>query len=211
MTIFPLNPILDIREAGNGRRGTTSSSSLDSSWKRSTRVRSNDKNVKKIAKSLVKKIENINISEEVMKRVMGQDLSIMSLDTLWHYLFENIWLNKSPKLNLLWVFFFKSIIHLSFIHNMISFTHRESKQVWVRITGISISSGCIQEPPTKSRTRVDKRCAFFSLQYLARSSVAHLLLLFWNYKVPLFKKRRAIREFKIVVHRAALNQKDLLL
>ena len=74
--------MLDIREAGNGRRGTTSSSSLDSSWKRSTRVRSNDKNVKKIAKSLVKKIENINISEEVMKRVMGQDLSIMSLDTL---------------------------------------------------------------------------------------------------------------------------------
>ena len=75
-------PILDIREAGKGRRGTASSSSLDLSWKRSTRVRSNDKNVKKIAKSLVKKIENINISEEVMKRVMGQDLSIMSLDTL---------------------------------------------------------------------------------------------------------------------------------
>ena len=101
--------MLDIREAGNGRRGTTSSSSLDSSWKRSTRVRSNDKNVKKIAKSLVKKIENINISEEVMKRVMGQDLSIMSLDTLWHYLFENIWLNKSPKLNLLRVFFSQKV------------------------------------------------------------------------------------------------------
>ena len=45
-------------------------------------MRSNDKNVKKIAKSLVKKIENIDISEEVMKRVMGQDLSIMFLDTL---------------------------------------------------------------------------------------------------------------------------------
>ena len=45
-------------------------------------MRSNDKNVKKIAKSRVKKIENIDISEEVMKRVMGQDLSIMSLDTL---------------------------------------------------------------------------------------------------------------------------------
>ena len=53
-------------------------------------MRSNDKNVKRIAKSLVKKIENINISEEVMERVMGQDLSIMSLDTLCHYLFENI-------------------------------------------------------------------------------------------------------------------------
>ena len=53
-------------------------------------MRSNDKNVKKIAKSLVKKIENINISEEVMERVMGQDLSIMSLDTLCHYFFENI-------------------------------------------------------------------------------------------------------------------------
>ena len=45
-------------------------------------MHSNDKNVKRKAKSLVKKIENINISEEVMKRVMGQDLSIMSLDTL---------------------------------------------------------------------------------------------------------------------------------
>ena len=49
----------------------TSSSSLDSSWKGSIRVRSNDKNVERIAKSLVKKIEDINISEEVMERVMG--------------------------------------------------------------------------------------------------------------------------------------------
>ena len=45
-------------------------------------MRSKDKNVKKIAKSLVKKIENINISEEVMKRVVGQDHVFGHLMTL---------------------------------------------------------------------------------------------------------------------------------
>ena len=44
-------------------------------------MRSNDKNVKRIAKSLVRKIENMNTFEEVMERAMGQDLFIMSLDT----------------------------------------------------------------------------------------------------------------------------------
>ena len=53
-------------------------------------MRSNDKNVKRIAKSLVKKIENINILEEVMERVMEQELSIMSLDTICNYFFDNI-------------------------------------------------------------------------------------------------------------------------
>ena len=53
----------------------------------------------------------------------------MFLDTLCHYLFENIWLNKSPKLNLLRVFFSQkvSFICYSFIIWFLSHTGSRNK------------------------------------------------------------------------------------
>ena len=60
---------------------------------------------------------------------MGQDLSIMSLDALCHYLFENIWFNKSPKLNLLRVFFFQKVSFICYSSTIwfLSYTESQNK------------------------------------------------------------------------------------
>ena len=68
-TIFPLNPVRDIKKAGNGRRGLAPSSSLDASRSRNIRARSYEKQSRNpCLRKKTEFLEKLNLAEYKLKK-----------------------------------------------------------------------------------------------------------------------------------------------
>ena len=68
-TIFPLNPVRDIKKAGNGRRGLAPSSSLDASRSRNIKARSYEKQSRNpCLRKKTEFLEKLNLAEYKLKK-----------------------------------------------------------------------------------------------------------------------------------------------